>query len=558
MSGFKLIRPFSFVVALTLISTPLLAQRGGGRGGQAQPDPFPTTIPADDARITALKREAIRMVDSMSTTVQQIVDMLFSFSELGMQETETERYLTGLLQRNGFTIERGVGGMPTAWVAKWGTGKPVLALGSDIDGIPQANQKPGVAYRDPIVVGAPGHGEGHNSGQAVNIVAAFALKRIMERERIPGTIVIWPGVAEEQMAGKAYLVRAGVFRDADAALFTHVGNGFGVSWGQSGQMALISAEFNFRGESAHAAGAPWRGRSAADAATLMDVMWNFRREHLPLNHRSHSVITNGGDQPNVVPPTATIWYFFRESNTPLVKSLFALGDTLARAAAMGSGTGLESVRVLGSGWSGHFNKPIAEATANNIRMVGLPTWSEADQTLARSLQCELGDRTPNGLSSELGNVISGPSTGGTGGGSDDIGDVSWNLPTVTLRYPSNIPGLPGHNWSSAIASATPIAHKGAVAGAKVQAATMIDLYTKPTILEQAKRYFSEVQTKDTKYEPLMRDTDQPPTHLNQEIMARYKPELQKHYYDPSKFKTYLDQLGITYPTVKPCPPVSTD
>ena len=543
---------FAFL-AITLTASPALAQgRGGGAPAQ---DPFPTNIPADDARTTALKQEAMKMVDDMAPMVQQIVDMLFSFSELGMQETETEKYLTGLLQKNGFRIERGVGGMPTAWVAKWGNGKPVLALGSDIDGIPQANQKPGVAYRDPLVAGAPGHGEGHNSGQAVNIVAAFALKKIMEREKIPGTIVIWPGVAEEQMAGKAYLVRAGIFKDADAALFTHVGNNLGVSWGQSSQMALISAEFSFQGQAAHAAGAPWRGRSAVDAATLMEIAWNFRREHLPINHRSHSVITNGGDQPNVVPQTASIWFYFRESNTPLVKSLFALGDTIARGAAMMSGTALSGVRVLGSGWSGHFNKPIAEATANNIRMVGLPTWSEEDQLLAKSLQCEIGSRA-TGLTTELGSVLGGPQLNSTGGGSDDIGDVSWNLPTVTLRYPSNIPGLPGHNWTDAIAMATPIAHKGAVAGAKVQAATLIDLYTKPVILEQAWKYYRDVQTKDTKYEPLMKDTEQPPTHLNTEIMARFKPELQKYYYNPAKYKTYLEQLGIKYPTVKPCTPLS--
>jgi len=541
-------RSFATAALWLLAAVPAVAQVA------QRADSFPTKIPPDDRRITAMKQEAMRMVDEMAPLTQQIVDMLFSFSELGFQETETEKYLTRLLEQNGFRIERNVGGMPTAWVAKWGNGKPVLALGSDIDGIPQANQKPGVAYRDALVMGAPGHGEGHNSGQAVNIVAAFALKKIMEREKMPGTIVIWPGVAEEQMAGKAYLVRAGVFKDADAALFTHVGSNFGVSWGQSSQMALISAEFNFRGQSAHAAGSPWRGRSALDAATLMEVMWNFRREHLPINHRSHSVITDGGDQPNVVPQTATIWYYFRQSNTPLVKELFALGDTIARAAAMGTGTRLESSRILGSGWSGHFNKPIAEATANNIRMVGMPQWSEEDQLLAKSLQCELGNRRPNGLATQLGNnVLGGPQLNSTGGGSDDIGDVSWNLPTVTLRFPSNIPGLPGHNWTDAIAMATPIAHKGAVAGAKVQAATMIDLFTKPTILEQAWRYFREVQTKDTKYEPLMRDTDMPPTHLNAEIMAKYKPELQKHYYDPAKYKSYLEQLGIKYPTVKPCP-----
>jgi aminobenzoyl-glutamate utilization protein B len=551
-------------LALLVLATPLSGQgRGGGGGGRgaggaAGPDPFPTTIPADDPKITALKQEAFRMVDSMSTFTQQIVDMVFSFGELGFQEVETSKYLTGILEKNGFKVERGVAGIPTAWVARWGSGKPVLALGSDIDGIPQASQKPGVAYRDPLVAGAPGHGEGHNSGQAVNITAALAIKRIMERDKIPGTITLWPGVAEEQMAVKAYLVRAGVFKDADAALFTHVGNNFGVSWGQSGQTALISAEFSFKGRAAHAAGSPWSGRSALDAAMLMDIAWNFRREHLPLAHRSHSVVTDGGDQPNVVPQTATIWYYFRQTNTPLVKDLFALADTIARGAAMMTGTELASTRILGSGWSGHFNKPIAETTSRNITMVGMPKWSEEDQTLARALQCEISGRPGNGLAMQTTGGLGGPvdETRLMGGGSDDIGDVSWNLPTVTLRFPSNIPGLPGHNWTDAIAMATPIAHKGATAGAKVQAATMLDLYLKPTILEQAWKYFREVQTATTKYEPLMRPSDMPATHLNQEILARYRPEMQKYYYDPSKYKTYLEQLGIKYPTTRPCKPVS--
>jgi aminobenzoyl-glutamate utilization protein B len=555
---------FSLVASLFFIPLTASAQRGagGGRGADTTgggrgrgADAGAPTIPPDDAKMTALKQEAFRMVDSMATLTQQIVDQVFSYGELGFQEVETSKYLTALLERNGFKIERGYAGIPTAWVARWGSGKPVLALGSDIDGIPQASQKPGVSYRDPLVAGAPGHGEGHNSGQAVNIVAAFALKKIMERDRIPGTIVIWPGVAEEQMAAKAYFVRAGLFKDADAALFTHVGNNFSVSWGQSGQMALISAEFSFRGRAAHAAGSPWSGRSALDAAQLMDIAWNFRREHLPLAHRSHSVITDGGDQPNVVPQTATSWYFFRQTNTPLVKDLFALADTVARGAAMMTGTQLENVRILGSGWSGHFNRAIAEATQRNIALVGMPKWSEEDQTLARALQCEISGRPGNGLSSNASTTPGGPvdETRNMGGGSDDIGDVSWNLPTVTLRFPSNIPGLPGHNWTDAIAMATPIAHKGAVAGAKVQAATMLDLYLKPTILEQAWTYFRTVQTATTKYEPLMRATDTPATHLNAEILARYRPEMQKYYYDPTKYKTYLEQLGIMYPTTRPCP-----
>ena len=225
---------------------------------------FPASAAAQaDARLERLKAEALEMVEARSEMVQEMVDMLFSFGELGMQEFETQRYLTGILRENGFDIELGVAGMPSAWTARWlhGSGEPVIALGSDVDGIPQSNNKPGVAYNGALVAGAPGHGEGHNTGQAVNIAAALVVKELMIRERIPGTIVLWPGIAEEQMAGKAFLVREGLFKDTDVALFTHVGNSLGVSWGQSGQSALVSAIFRFKGSSAHAAGAPWRGRS---------------------------------------------------------------------------------------------------------------------------------------------------------------------------------------------------------------------------------------------------------------------------------------------------------
>src|SRR5438128_8195579 len=207
----------------------------------------------------AMKADLAGQIDAMKKQAQVMVDSVFSFAELGFQEFETSKYLTGILEKEGFKIERGVAGIPTAWVASWGDGKPVISLGSDIDDIPQASQKPGVAWHEPMIEGAPGHGEGHNSGQAVNIAAALTVKEIMQREKMPGTLVLWPGVAEEQLAGKAFLVRAGVFRDVDAVLFTHVGDDLGVSWGAGGQSALISAEFRFEGVSAHAAGAPWRG-----------------------------------------------------------------------------------------------------------------------------------------------------------------------------------------------------------------------------------------------------------------------------------------------------------
>ena len=537
-------RLMAIVMAVVAAAT-VLAQAGGD-----QPRGTPPTPPADDPRIARLKSDAAADIDSMKVFSQQMVDSVFSFGELGFQEFETNRYLIDILKKNGFSVEEGIAGIPTAFMATWGSGKPVLALGSDIDGIPQASQKPGVAYHDPIIEGAPGHGEGHNSGEPLNITAAIAVKKIMQREKLPGTIRIWSGTAEELIGTKAYFIRAGLFKDVDVALFAHVGDDMGVSWGDRGNMTgLVSVLYSFKGESAHAAGAPWRGRSALDAVELMDIGWNFRREHLPLEQRSHYVITNGGDQPNVVPQTASVWYYFRQTTYQKIKDLWATGDAIAKGAALMTGTELLPTRVLGSAWPQHFNKAVAEAAFANINRVGLPQWSDDDQTLAKALQKELGSRE-TGLTTRLLSNLQGPAQTNTGGGSDDIGDISWNVPTITLRYPSNIPGLPGHNWANAISMATPIAHKGVTAGAKVQAMTMIDLLTKPALVQAAWDYFRNVQTKDTKYEPLIRPEDKPAIELNKGTMDKYRAEMKKYYYDPTKYKTYLEQLGITYPTVK--------
>jgi len=510
--------------------------------------------PPSDPRLAKLKEEALQMVQARSKQVQEIVDMLFSFQELGFQEWESQKYLTGILEKEGFKVEKGVAGIPTAWTAKWsyGTGKPEISLGSDVDGIPQASNKPGVGYKDPMVTQGPGHGEGHNAGQALNVVAAIVVKQLMQRDKIDGTLLLWPGIAEEQMAGKAFLVRAGIFKNTDVTLFTHVGNDLGVSWGASGSSALISAEFRFKGSSAHAAGAPWRGQSALDAVMLMAQGWEYRREHLRLQQRSHYVIKDGGDQPNVVPSTASIWFYFREQDYPRTMALFEMGQKVAQGAAMMTDTKLDTVMILGSGWSAHFSKPIAEAMHQNIQTVGMPQWDDKDQTLAKGIQRELG-QPDFGLESQVNKQLRGAETpqNWMGGGSDDIGDIAWNVPTVTLRFPSNIPSLPGHNWANAISMATPIAHKGALAGAKVQALTLLDILLTPKVVADAWDYFNNVQTKTVKYTPFIRPSDQPPIWLNADIMAKYKPQLQKFYYDPKKYNTYLEQLGIEYPTVRP-------
>ncbi|NUO40237.1 MAG: amidohydrolase [Gemmatimonadaceae bacterium] len=527
----------------------LPAAAGAQRRGDDYADSIKYRYPSTP-QLDLLKAEAAREIDAKAKMIQVMVDQVFSYGELGFQEVETSKYLTGILEENGFKVERGVAGIPTAFVARWGSGKPVISLGSDIDDIPQASNKPGVGWHDPLVAGAPGHGEGHNSGMPLNIAAALVVKKIMERDRIPGTIVLWPGVAEEQMAGKAFLVRAGVFKDVDVTLFTHVGNQLAVSWGQSGNNALISAIFKFKGSSAHAAGAPWRGKSALDAVMLMANGWEFHREHMELAQRSHYVIPDGGDQPNVVPSTASIWFYFRERDYERTLKMFEDAKKMAQGATLMTDTQIDTIMMVGSGWSGHFSRPIAEAMYRNIEKVGTPVWDEKDQALARGLQRELAV-ADSGLSTRPGR-LGGPVNEATrtGGGSDDIGDVSWTVPTITLNYPSNIPGTPGHNWANAVSMATPIAHKGVVAGAKVQAMTMLDILLTPQVVVDAWDYFTNVQTKTTKYRPFFAPTDKPPIWLNATIMEKYRPEMRKYYYDPKKYATYLEQLGITYPTVR--------
>ena len=547
-----------FVATGCAVAIAAAVPQAGPRAAQApagKPAPAPAKV---DPRVATLKQQVLADVASpaMYDFGQVMTDMVFSYGELGFQEVETTKYLTGVLKENGFSIETGVAGIPTAWVAKWGSGKPVIALGSDVDCIPQASQKPGVTFRDQIVEGAPGHGEGHNSGTPLNIVAAIAVKRIMEREKLPGTIMIWPGIAEEQLGTKAYYVRAGMFKDVDLVMYNHVGSNLSTSWGDGGGNGMISLEYLFEGETAHSAGAPWRGKSALDAVELMNVGWNYRREHLRLQQRSHYVINNGGDQPNVVPRNAGVWYYLRETNYENIRNLWDVADKMAQGAALMTNTTFTS-RVLGSAWPSHMNRTMAETLHANIQQVGLPTWSEADLTLAKATQKELNVPVV-GLATQIPALRgreSMPDEDKRGGGSDDIGDISWTVPTVSLSFPANFQAGPGHNWANAIPMATPIAHKGVNAGAKAQAMTLLEFMLRPELVQGAKDYFVNVQTKNHKYTPLIRPQDQPAIHLNKGIMDRYRAEMKKYYFDNTKYKTYLDQMkaqfGYSYPTVRP-------
>ncbi len=501
-------------------------------------------------KIENLKEEVSQLVEDDKKMTQVMIDKVFSFGELGFQEFETSKYLGKILEENGFVVEYQISGIPTSWLATWsnGEGGPTIALGSDFDGVPSTSQYPGVAYEKPVVEGAPGHGEGHNIGLPIVITSAIAIKKIMIENNINGKLVLWPGVAEEILGAKAWYVRDGYFDNVDMCIFTHVSTNMSTSWGRPSGTGLISVKYTFSGETAHSAGSPWRARSALDAAELMNVGWNYRREHLHPDQRSHSIFLDAGDQPNVVPSKASIWYFLREITYKGIMEMYDAANKMAQGAALMTNTTYES-EVLGAAWPRHFNKIIAEEMYENIKKVGLPKWSEDDQRLARAVQKEIGIESINGLPTKL-PPLRKPLPYNVSGGSDDIGDVSWKVPTVVLRFPSNIPDVTFHHWSASIAAATPIAHKGANAGAKVVAMTAIDFLTKPEKLAEAKSYFDNVQSKEDFYRPMISETDPPPFYLNTEKMEKYRDQMEKFYFDETKYDTYLEQLGVDYPEKK--------
>ena len=499
----------------------------------------------------ALKAEAAADVEAQTKALQVMIDQVFSYAEPGFQEVRTSAYLADILEKNGFTVKRGVAGIPTAFTATWGEGGPLIAMGSDIDGLLGVSQTPGVATIKPMIPGAPGHGEGHNSGLPMMIVAAIAAKQVMIAHHIPGRLMIWPGVAEELLGTKAFYVRDGLFKGVDANLFAHVNTGFGTGYGDLGLNGMVSVEYTFHGKTAHAAAMPWDGRSALDGVELMDVAWNFRREHLPLSQRSHYVISNGGGQPNVVPDTASVWYYFRDHDFAAVRNLYETGNQIAQGAALQTGTTVTR-QVLGYAAPNFGNKPLAEAAYANIKAVGMPKWSADDQAFAAAVQQANGFK-PKPLATDI-TPLSTPENRGAGmGASDDIGDVMWTVPTITIGYPSNVPNVIFHHATAAMAMATPIAHKGAVVGAKAAAMTVLDLMTTPALLAAAKDYFHNVQLKTQSYDPVIVASDQPAIHRNETVMAQMRPFMEKFYFDSEKYSTYLDQLGIKYPNLDTAP-----
>ena len=461
-----------------------------------------------------------------AAALNDVIDALFWYGEPAMQETRSAALLSGILEQAGFKVERGISGFPTGFMASYGSGKPVIAVHTEYDAAPNNSQAPGVSQHTPIVVGAPGHCEGHNVNGAVMVAAAMAVRRAMEKHQLPGTLKIFGAPAEELVLARPYYVRDGYFDDVDVAFHPHLWDRFFTEYGVL-QRAVVSAEFIFHGETAHAAMSPWKGRNALDAALLMDSGMAQYREQLPPGQNMHRVITDGGTQPNVIPARAAIWWFFRDHTAAGAQGLFEHARKVAEGAALMSNTELE-IEIKTAVWPVRGNETLARALQNNIETVGMPAWSNAEHELAFELQKAIVVKE-EGLKTDF-EPLEGPSASIPA--ANDCGDVSWKVPMGRLWYPANVPGVTFHHWSAGAALATSIAHKGGLAGARALAATLVDCLCDPSLIAAAKQSFAE-EIQGVDYAPMIPAGNTPPLDTNRELMAHYRPLMEEKYVEPA-------------------------
>ncbi len=452
----------------------------------------------------------------------RISDSIWSFAELGMQEFKSSKLLADTLEEAGFSVERGAAGMPTCFVASYGSGKPVIGILGEYDALPMISQKGRVPTQDPLVDGAPGHGCGHNLMGTAASAAAIAVKQAIDKYKLQGTVKVFGAPAEETLISRPYMVKAGLFEGVDAVVDNHSSSSLGTGYGRGGN-AMYSVLFSFKGKTAHGAGAPWTGRSALDAVELMNIATNFLREHLFYTYRMHYVIVEGGEAPNVVPDRATVWYYIRNTDER-VEDMYERVVNCAKGAALATGTELTDVRILSAIHQRNANKRLAELIFENVKIVGMPQWTEEEHTFAKALQKELG-RREIGMPSEY-RPLREPSPVFTGGGSSDVGEVTRIVPTTTLLFPGQVSGNIGHHWSCVAANYGSTAWKGLNAGAKVMAATVIDLFQKPEDLQIMWEEFKAFE-KEHPYKSFLPDDAQPPLDLNQELMQKFRARMEE-------------------------------
>lgn len=473
------------------------------------------------------KKSALNYLGDQAVVEQYgaISDAIWEYAELGMQEFRSSALLIETLEKEGFTVEKNVAGMPTCFIASWGEGKPVIGVLGEFDALPMISQKGLVPQKDPVIPGAPGHGCGHNMMGTAGVASVIAVKKSMEEHNIKGTIRFYGSPAEETVISRPYMVKAGVFDDVDAVIDNHASSGMGTDYGVSGN-AVISVIFTFKGQTSHSAGAPWDGRSALDAVEIMNISTNFLREHLHFTHRMHYVIIEGGEAPNVVPDRASVWYYVRNTDER-IEDMYERVVNCAKAAALASGTTLEEIKILTGVHQRHSNKAMAEVIQSNIKLVGLPEWTEEEEAYAMALQKELG-KEEKGYPKEISELRE-PSGIQVGGGSSDVGEVTLVAPTASLRFPGGVPGAISHHWSAVSSYYGPAAWKGLNAGAKVMAGAALDLLTRPELLENAKKEFNEYSAEHP-YKSLLPEGATPPLNLNRDLMERFRKLMEEIEY----------------------------
>jgi aminobenzoyl-glutamate utilization protein B len=456
----------------------------------------------------------------------RIADAIWSYAELGLQEYKSSALLARTLEEEGFRVEMGLAGMPTCFVATYGSGEPSIGILGEYDALPMISQQAMVPEKAPLIEGAPGHGCGHNTMGTAGIAAAIAVKNAMEKYHLEGTIKFFGSPAEETLISRPYMIRAGLFEGIDAVIDNHHGSNFGTSYGVGGN-AMYSVIFTFTGQTAHGAGAPWSGRSALDAVELMNIATNYLREHLFYTHRMHYIILEGGEAPNVVPDRASVWYYIRNTDDRL-EAMYERVLNCARAGALATGTDLSEVRILTAIHQKHSSKPLAELFQRNIELVGMPEWTEEEQAYARALQKNLG-KEEKGMPDQV-DSLKAPVGKFTGGGSTDVGEVSLIAPTATIVFPGGVPGSIGHHWSTVAGNHGSLAWKGLNAGARAMAASAIDLLTQPDELASIRAAFEEY-SREHPYKPFLPEDAVPPLDLNKELMEKWRPVMEEYYQD---------------------------
>ena len=443
------------------------------------------------------KPEVIKALDTKSAEYADIAKKIWDLAEVGFQEEKSSALLQETLSKEGFTIEKGVAGMPTAFIASYGTGKPVIAILGEYDALPGVSQE-AVPEKSTIEGQRAGHACGHNLFGTASSAAAIAVKEWMVATKKSGTIRFYGTPAEEGGSGKVYMVRGGLFKDVDAVIHWHPGSVNSASAGPS--LANKTGKFRFYGVAAHAAAAPERGRSALDAVESMNMMVNMMREHVTQESRIHYVITRGGEAPNVVPAFAEVYYYVRHPDRSEVKALWERLVNAANGAALGTDTKVE-IEITGGVHDLLPNETLAKAMYANLKEIGGYTMTEEEKKFATEIQKSFSGKIPAMTTSQ---EIAIYELRKGGGGSTDVGDVSWVVPTVGMSAATYVPGTAAHSWQAVAAAGTSLGAKGMMVAAKSIASTAIDLFSDSTLLNEAWKEFRK-KTEGFTYEALIGD-----------------------------------------------------